>query len=74
VDWLAEAAVAYSRADRSVVTADGETVSADGGSNLPAMPLSEELKGVLDGIQARLASIEAERQKPLLARIFGRQG
>ena len=72
-DWLAEAVVAYSRSDRSGVSADANTVSADGGANVPAIPLTEELKDLLDGIQSRLAAIEAAKPKPLLSRIFGRQ-
>ena len=48
-------------------------VSADGGANVPAIPLTGELKDLLDGIQSRLAAIEAAKPKPLLSRIFGRQ-
>jgi hypothetical protein len=73
-DWLAEAIVAYSRSDRSRVSADAEKVSADGGSNVPAIPLSGELKDLLDEIQTRLAAIESAKPKPILSRIFGRQG
>ena len=73
-DWLAEAVVAYSRSAGSGVSADADAVSADGGANVPAIRLSGELKGVLDDIQTRLAAIEAAKQKPLLSRIFGRQG
>ena len=72
-DWLAEAVVAYSRSAGARVSADAETVSADGGANVPAIPLTGELKDLLDGIQNRLAAIEAAKQKPLLSRIFGRQ-
>ena len=72
-DWLAEAVVAYSRSAHSGVTADGNPVSADGGANVPAIPLPAELTGLLESIQSRLERIEAERRKPLLARIFGRQ-
>ena len=72
-DWLAEAVVSYSRSDRSGVSADANTVSADGGTNVPAIPLTGELKDLLDGIQDRLAAIEAAKPKPLLSRIFGRQ-
>ena len=72
-DWLAEAVVAYSRSAGARVSADAETVSADGGANVPAIPLTGELKDLLDGIQTRLAAIEAAKQKPLLSRIFGRQ-
>lgn len=72
-DWLAEAVIAYARADKSGVSADGQTVSADGGANVPAMPLSQELKTALDAIQDRLGKLEAERQKPFLVRLFGRQ-
>ena len=71
-DWLAEAVVAYSRSDKSGVAADSEGLSADGGVNVPAIPMSQELKGLLEGIQSRLDTIEAERQKSLLSRIFGR--
>ncbi len=72
-DWLAEAVVSYSRSDRSGVSADADTVSADGGANVPAIPLSGELKDLLDTIQARLDAIEAAKPKPLISRIFGRQ-
>jgi hypothetical protein len=73
-DWLAEAFVAYSRSDRSGVSADGEKVSADGGANVPAIPLSGELKDLLDEIQNRLAAVESAKPKPLLSKLFGRQG
>ena len=72
-DWLAEAIVAYSRSDRSRVSADAQSVSADGGTNLPAIPLSGELKDLLDEIQTRLAAVETAKSKPLLSRIFGGQ-
>jgi hypothetical protein len=72
-DWLAEAVVSYSRSAGAGVSADAETVSADGSTNVPAIRLSGELKGVLDDIQTRLAAIEAAKQKTLLSRIFGRQ-
>jgi hypothetical protein len=72
-DWLAEAVVAYSRSGRSGISADTNTVSADGGANVPAIPLSGELKELLDSIQGRLNAIEAAKPKPLLSRIFGRQ-
>ena len=41
--------------------------------SLPAIPLTGELKDLLDGIQSRLAAIEAAKPKPLLSLIFGRQ-
>jgi hypothetical protein len=63
-DWLAEAIVAHGRADRS-------GVSAVGGSNVPAIPLTGELKELLDGIQNRLSAIEAAKSKSLLSRMFG---
>jgi len=71
-DWLAEAVIAYARADRAGVSADGQIVSADGGANVPAMPLPQELKTTLEAIQERLGKLEAERQKPFLVRLFGR--
>jgi hypothetical protein len=72
-DWLAEAVIAYARSDRSKVSADAGAVSADGGANVPAVPMGEELAKVLTDIQARLGKMEAERQKSLLNRLFGRQ-
>ena len=73
-DWLAEAVVAYSRSANSGVSADGNSVTADGGTNLPAIPLPAELTGLLESIQSRLDRIEGERKKPLMDRIFGRRG
>ena len=72
-DWLAEAVVAYARSAKVEVSADGSGVSADGGANVPAIPLGDELVKVLADIQARLGKMEAERQKPLLIRMFGRR-
>lgn len=71
-DWLAEAVVTYARSTKAGVAADGSVVSADGGVNLPAVPMGEELAKVLTDIQTRLGKMEAERQKPWLNRIFGR--
>lgn len=72
-DWLAEAVVAYARSDKSGVSADANTVSADGSANVPSIPLSGELKDLLTEIQARLAAVEAAKPKPLISRIFGRR-
>ena len=72
-DWLAEAVVAYSRSANSGVSADANSVTADGGTNLPAIPLPAELTGLLESIQSRLDRIEGERKKTLVARIFGRR-
>lgn len=72
-DWLAEAVVSYSRSDRSGVSADADAVSADGGVNVPAVPIADELLKVLTDIQTRLGKVEAERQKPLLVQLFGRR-
>ena len=73
-DWLAEAVVAYARSAKVEVSADASGVSADGGANLPAIPMGDELVKVLTDIQTRLGKMEAERQKPLLNRLFGRRG
>jgi len=72
-DWLAEAIVNYSRSAKSGVSADANNLSADGTANVPAIPLSGELKDVLQTIQERLAKIEADKQKTLFVRLFGRQ-
>jgi hypothetical protein len=69
-DWLAEAVIAYSRGK---VPSAGDGVSADGGANVPAMPLPSELPALLSDIQARLKAIEADKQKSVLDRIFGRR-
>jgi hypothetical protein len=71
-DWLAEAVVAHARADKRSISADAEWVSADGGSNVPTIPLSKELETVLNDIQNRVGKMEAERRKSFLERIFGR--
>ena len=71
-DWLAEAVVAYARSAGAGVSADGDGVSADGGANVPAIPLPAELTTALNDIQSRLSKIEAERQKGVLSRLFGR--
>ena len=71
-DWLTEAIVAYARSDKKDISADHGDVSADGGVNVPAIPISKELETVLSDIQTRLGKMEAERRKPLLERIFGR--
>lgn len=72
-DWLAEAVVAYARSAKVEVSADGSGVSADGAAQVPAIPMGDELVKVLADIQARLGKMEAERQKPLLIRLFGRR-
>lgn len=64
-DWIAEAIVAHSRADEKGFSADGK-------SNLPAKPLSEEFAKMLSGIEERLTAIERERSKSFLGRLFGR--
>lgn len=69
-DWLAEAVIAYSRGK---VSSAGADLSADGGANVPAMPLPSELPALLADIQDRLKAIEAEKQRSLLDRILGRQ-
>jgi len=66
-DWLAEAIVAYARAD-------GKGVSADGGANVPAVNVPPDLVSLVTDMQARLAKIEAEASKPILVRLFGRRG
>lgn len=72
-DWLAEAVVAYARADGAKVSADASGVSADGGSNVPAMPLSADLAKLLEDIQGRLAKVELARRPSGLGRLFGRR-
>lgn len=72
-DWLAEAVIAFTRADKSGVAADASGVSAD---QVPALPLPPEFKAALDAlndIQARLRKIEAEREKPRRFALFGRR-
>lgn len=72
-DWLAEAVVSHARADKSGVSADKEKVSAD---QVPAVPLPPEFRAALDAltdIQARLAKVEAEREKPRRFALFGRR-
>ena len=69
-DWLAEAVIAYSRGK---VSSDGAGVSADGGANVPAMPLPTELPALLADIQTRLNAIEADKQRTVLDRLFGRR-
>lgn len=69
-DWLAEAVIAYSRGK---VSSAGDGLSADGGSNVPAMPLPSELPALLSDIQARLNAIEAEKQRSVLDRLLGRR-
>lgn len=72
-DWLAEAVIAFTRADKGGVAADGVGVSAD---QVPALPLPPEFKVALDAlndIQARLVKIEAEREKPRRFALFGRR-
>lgn len=69
-DWLAEAVIAYSRGK---VSSDGSVLSADGGTNLPAMPLPSELPALLLDIQDRLKAIEADKQSGVLGRLFGRR-
>ena len=69
-DWLAEAVIAYSRGK---VSSDGSGLSADGGTNLPAMPLPSELPALLLDIQDRLKAIEADKQSGVLGRLFGRR-
>ena len=64
-DWLAEAVIAYSRGK---VSSDGSVLSADGGTNLPAMPLPSELPALLLDIQDRLKAIEADKQSGVLGR------
>jgi hypothetical protein len=71
-DWLAEAVIAYARSDRSKVSSDAGSVSADGGANVPALPMGEELAKMLTDIQTRLGKMEAERQKPFFVRLLGR--
>jgi hypothetical protein len=69
-DWLAEAVVAYSRGK---VSSDGSGLSADGGTNVPAMPLPSELPALLSDIQDRLKAIEADKQRSVLDRLLGRR-
>lgn len=69
-DWLAEAVIAYSRGK---VSSDGSGLSADGGANVPAMPLPSELPALLADIQDRLKAIEAEKQRSVLDRLLGRR-
>jgi hypothetical protein len=66
-DWLAEAIVSHARADT-------KTVSADGGANVPAMAIPADLVTLLGDLQTRLAKVEATASKPILVRLFGRQG
>jgi hypothetical protein len=68
-DWLAEAVIAYSRGK---VPSAGDGLSADGGANVPAMPMPSEFPALLADIQERLKAIEAERRRGVLDRIFGR--
>jgi len=70
-DWLAEAVIAYSRGK---VSSAGADVSADGGTNVPAMPIPSELPALLADIQDRLKAIEAEKQRNVFERLFGRRG
>jgi hypothetical protein len=69
-DWLAEAVIAYSRGK---VASAGDGVSADGGTNVPAMPLPSELPALLSDIQDRLKAIEADKQRSVLDRLLGRR-
>jgi hypothetical protein len=69
-DWLAEAVIAYSRGK---VASAGDGVSADGGANVPAMPLPSELPALLSDIQDRLKAIEADKQRSVLDRLLGRR-
>jgi hypothetical protein len=69
-DWLAEAVIAYSRGK---VSSAGDGVSADGGANVPAMPMPSELPALLADIQDRLKAIEAEKQRSVLDRLLGRR-
>ena len=65
--------IAFARADKGEVAADGAGVSAD---QVPALPLPPEFKAALDAlndIQARLGKIEAEREKPRRFALFGRR-
>lgn len=71
-DWLSEAVIAFSRGDRGGVKADSNSVSADGGTNLPAMPIPQELTAMLETITDRLARLEAQQQKTLFGGLFRR--
>lgn len=70
-DWLSEAIVAHARSDRRKVSADSDGLSADASSNVPAVPMGEEVAKALSDIQDRLTKLEADRRKGVLKRIFG---
>ena len=70
-DWLVDAIVSHSRSAKSGVLADADSIPSDGTTNVPAIPLSSELKDVLQAIQERLEKIEAEKAKSFLGRLFG---
>lgn len=72
-DWLAEAVIAFARADKPRIAADSAGVSAD---QVPALPMPPEFKAALDtlnDLQTRLGKIEAEREKPRQFVLFGRR-
>jgi hypothetical protein len=71
-DWLVDAIVSHSRSAKSGVSADADNIPSDGTANVPAIPLSSELKDMLQAIQERLDKVEAKAEKPFLGRLFGR--
>lgn len=61
-DWVSEAIVAFSRADRN-------TISAHGNSQVPAVDVSK----TLDELSKRLTELEQRESKGFLVRLFGRR-
>ena len=65
-DWIAEAIVRHSRADKDGVSADHKT-------NVPAVDVPPDLPDLLAKMNTRLTELEKRDQDSFLGRLFGRR-
>jgi len=65
-DWIAEAIVKHSRADK-------DEVSADAKANVPAVEVPTDLPDLLEKMNNRLTELEKQKQTGFVGRLFGRR-
>jgi hypothetical protein len=65
-DWIAEAIVKHSRADKDGVSADAKT-------NVPAVEVPPDLPDLLAKMNKRLTELEKREQTGFVGRLFGRR-
>jgi hypothetical protein len=65
-DWIAEAIVKHSRADKDGVSADAKT-------NVPAVEVLPDLPDLLAKMNKRLTELENQKQTGFVGRLFGRR-